>query len=96
MATAPAAEAKAGLRLAGWAGVKAAAVVELPRAAERVAEAAARQAGLTTCSILFCLPFVKKTLFSLEGKLMTLRRRDTIFFRSSQQLHFFRSQELDY
>ena len=92
MATAPAAEAKAGLRLAGWAGVKAAAVVELPRAAERVAEAAAGQAGMTTCSIMFCLPFVKKTLFSLEGKLMTLRRRDTIFFR----IHYFRSQELDY
>ena len=61
MATAPAAEAKAGLRLAGWVGVKAAAVVELPRAAERVAEAAAGQAGITTCSILFCLTFVKKT-----------------------------------
>ena len=58
MATAPAAEAKAGLRLAGWVGVKAAAVVELPRAAERAAEAAAGQAGITTCSILFCLPFV--------------------------------------
>ena len=96
MATAPAAEAKAGLRLAGWVGVKAAAVVELPRAAERVAEAAAGQAGIATCSILFCLPFVKKTLFSLEGKLMTLRRRDTIFFRSSQQLNHFRSRELDY
>ena len=43
-------------------------------------------AGLATNSILFLFPFCKKSFICLEGKSMTPHRRNTILFRSSQQL----------